>query len=276
MPRAADDLRARRRGAERDREHAVGVERRRQRVLRAREGHVAPHVVRVELGARDPQRAERDRNLARLVLPVHQRDGPPARRAFDDPLGRRLLAAHAPDAAGAAAVIDPHGEDVLAAPVQDVDRDRVAAKCLPVAPVVGREVPGLADLHAVQERLVGIVDLPELQVCRPPGRERRGGRQGKARPIPRQPVIIGVPRFFPRFRHHDGLPCLFVELARTVAGIVARAEPPRTANRVSLVPRDDGGRDVACHHGGPHRAAGDRGYRKHALQQRHAVGRELG
>src|SRR2546425_12623766 len=64
MPRAADDLWARRRGAERDSEHAVGVEGRRQRVFRVCEGHVAPHVVRVELSTRDPQRAERDRKLA--------------------------------------------------------------------------------------------------------------------------------------------------------------------------------------------------------------------
>src|SRR5438093_5827477 len=158
----------RRGGAQCHGERAVGIERPQERVFRDCEGGVAPHVVRVEPGAADPERAERHGDLARLLFPIDERDRPPAWRALDHPIGRGSVAADAPDPSGAATVVDSDRKHVFAAPVKRVGWDAVAAVRLPVAAVVRREVARLPDLYAVEERLVGVVDLAELQVDRPP------------------------------------------------------------------------------------------------------------
>src|SRR5439155_553220 len=59
---------------------------------------------------------------------------------------------------------DGDGEHVLTAPVERVRWHAVAPVRRPLAAVPGWEVSSLADPHAVHERLVDIVDLPELEV----------------------------------------------------------------------------------------------------------------
>ena len=261
------------RGAQGHRERAVRLERRRKHVLREGEGRIAPHVVRIELRAVDPERAERHGELAQLILPIDERDGPPPRRSLDDPVGGRWVAAHAPDPTGAGPVVDADREDVFTAPVERVHRDAIATVCLPLAPVIGGEGTGLPELHPIQERLVDVVDLPELQVHRPPSGV---GREGKARPVPRVAVVVRMPGFLPGLRYRHGLPRVLVELTRRVPGIIARAEPPRPGDRVHVVSRDDRRSHLARERGGASRVTGDRGGRDRALQQRQTVGRELG
>src|SRR5205823_6078365 len=122
-----------------------------------------------------------------LVLPIHQDDGPPARCALYHPGAGRRIPVQAPEASFAASSAeDAQGEYVVAAPVQRLGGDPVAAICLRGAPVAGRKVSSLAHLHAVQEGFVRVRDLAELEIC------PRGGdewRQREARSVPANPGV---------------------------------------------------------------------------------------
>src|SRR5947207_490182 len=76
----------------------------------------------------------------------------------------RSVRVPASQVSAAPAVVDSHGEHVLTAPVERVRWHAVAPVRRPLAAVPGWEVSSLADPHAVHERLVDIVDLPELEV----------------------------------------------------------------------------------------------------------------
>src|SRR2546428_13876296 len=107
-----------------------------------------------------------------------------------------------------------NGEHVLAAPVERGSRDDVASIAAPA-------VRG-PDAHAVDERLVVIIDFAELEMSR--GCRRGGQREPSA--IPGVPVIIRMTGLLPIQRHRDRFPGLLVEVARGVPGIVAGAKPP--------------------------------------------------
>src|SRR5207245_1574751 len=174
----------------------------------------------------------------RLLAPVHERRRPPARHALSHPRSGGALAVHAPPPAGTSAVVDPHREHILAPPVERVIAHRVPPIRLPLAAIAGRELAGLPDLHAVHERLIRVVDLPELQKHRPPldltARRPGGGRQRKTRPVPGEPVVARMSCGLPIPGHRDRLPGLLVVLPPTVARIVARAEPPRPPDPVHV------------------------------------------
>ena len=131
-----------------------------ERLLHVSHRRLTPDVVGDKAGAsrRDPQRSQALGNGTWLVLPVHQRYGPPVRGSLHDPGGCGTVACERPQAAGAAGVDDVNGEHIVAAPVQHFRWDGIAAITAPAARP--------SDLDSVDEGLIHVIDLAELEVHR--------------------------------------------------------------------------------------------------------------
>src|SRR5207247_5706134 len=116
----------------------------------------------------------------------------------------RPVASHAPQPAAAAAVVDAHGEHVLAAPVERVHRDGVAAIGEPFGAVRGRELPGLAELHPVEERLIDVVHLSQLEENRCSLTPGTGHLEPGA--VPPDAAVVGASAAPPPLRHGARVP----------------------------------------------------------------------
>src|SRR5206468_7476273 len=152
---------------------------------------------------------------------------------------------HAPDAA---APQHAHSEHVLSAPVQGLGWQAIPAVGLRLTPAARGQLARLADFHAVHERLIRVRDLAELQVHLPRFALSGGlTREPEPGPIPRKPRVLRMcpAGFVPALRHDDRFPGVLVEPTGAVAGIVARAEAPRPADRVDVIAGLDRGRRVA-------------------------------
>src|SRR5436305_710434 len=105
----------------------------------------------------------------------------------------------------------------------------------------GRQVAALDDLHSVDERLVGVRNLAEHEVRRPPGRDRW---QREARKLPVDPGVVPMPRLAPTLRHRNRLPRRLVEFPSAVGGVVPGSEAPALLDREHVATGDDGRCDI--------------------------------
>ena len=274
MAAGPDDLGAGERRPQRHSERAPRLQLGRQRGADVGERRVAPHIVGRELRARDAEPGERHRERLWLVVPVDGDDRPPARRALGHPQARRPVASHAPQPAAAAAVVDAHGEHVLAAPVERVHRDGVAAIGEPFGAVVGRELPGLAELHPVEERLIDVVHLSQLEENRRSLTPGTGHLEPGA--VPPEAVVVGVSGALPPLRHGDRLPRFLIVGPGGVRRVVAGPEPPRPGDTEHLITGHDRRRQLALDLGCARGAARDGGHGQRASQQRQACRGQLG
>ena len=272
MSRGADHLRPGDGGTDRNSACAPRFE---GEALQVGDGSVAPHVVSVELRALDADGGERQRHVPGFILPVHYDDRPPPGCALGHPDTRRAAAAHAPDTA---APQHAHSEHVFSAPVQGLGWQAIPAVGLRLTPAARGQLARLADFHAVHERLIRVRDLAELQV-HVPRFALSGGvtREREPGPIPRKPRVLRMcpAGVVPALRHGDRLPGVLVEPTGAVAGIVARAEAPRPADRVDIIAGHDRGRRVASGGTRLDGAARHRSDRERALQQREAIGWQI-